>query len=154
MNATWTTAVIDFLLFFYVLDCAFMGLLLMLQRSKQEGLGAAFAGNIMSEFAGAKTSAVLVKATVWAAIIFFVLSITLARLYSHRAVLIEQGSPVQQLLEKPVTPATPATPAPASSTTPTPATPAATPAATTSTPAPAAPAKPAATPAPATPASK
>jgi preprotein translocase subunit SecG len=149
----WTNVAIDFLLFFYVLDCAFMGLVIMMQRSKQEGLGAAFGGGITESVFGAQTSNVLVKATVWAAIIFFGLSITLARLYSHRAVLIEQGSPVQQLLEKPVAPTTPSsTTAPASPTT-------AAPAATTSapvTPAPAAPAttKPASPSAPATPANK
>src|SRR5471032_2604715 len=107
----WTNTAIDILLFFYVIDCIFMGFVIMMQRSKQEGLGAAFGGGFTESMWGAQTSNVLVKATVWAAIIFFSLSITLARLYSHRATLLEKGSPVQQLLEKPVAPAT-ATPAP------------------------------------------
>jgi len=75
-----------------------------MQRSKQEGLGAAFGGSMMSDTFGAQTSNVLVKATVWAAIFFFILSISLARLYSHRATLMEKGSPVQQELLKPVAP--------------------------------------------------
>ena len=126
----WTNIAIDILLFFFVLDCAFMGLVIMMQRSKQEGLGAAFGGGITESVFGAQTSNVLVKATVWAAIIFFILSIVLARLYSHEEVLAEQGSPVQQLLSKPITPAStattpapaaaPTTPAPASSTAPAP----------------------------------
>jgi len=126
----WTNLVIDILLVIYVIDCAFMGLVILMQRSKQEGLGAAFGSGVMGETFGAQTSQVLVKATVWAAIIFFILSIVLARLYSHQEVLAEQGSPVQQLLSKPITPApnatspTPAAPAPtaapASSTAPAP----------------------------------
>ena len=118
----WTNTTIDILLFFYVIDCAFMGLVIMMQRSKQEGLGAAFGGGFTESVWGAQTSNVLVKATVWAAILFFILSIAPARLYSHRNTLMEQGSPVQQELLKPVAPAT-ATPAPAA----TPAVPATTP---------------------------
>jgi len=103
----WTNTLIDVLLFFYVIDCLFMGLVIMMQRSKQEGLGAAFGGGFTESVWGAQTSQVLVKATVWAAIFFFILSISLARLYSHRAAMMEKGSPVQQLLEKPVAPLTP-----------------------------------------------
>jgi preprotein translocase subunit SecG len=119
-----TNTLIDVLLFFYVIDCAFMGLVIMMQRSKQEGLGAAFGGGFTESVWGAQTSQVLVKATVWAAIFFFILSISLARLYSHRAAMIEKGSPVQQMLEKPVAPPTPAPTA-------TPAVPATTPTAPT-----------------------
>jgi preprotein translocase subunit SecG len=157
MNASWTSILIDFLLFFYVIDCAFMGLVIMMQRSKQEGLGAAFGGGFTESVWGAQTSQVLVKATVYAAIIFFILSISLARLYAHRNALTEKGSAVQQELLKPVAPATstaapavaPTTPAsPASTVVPT-ATPknsapvAPAPANTSTQPAPASPAKPA-----------
>ena len=137
----WTNTTIDVLLFFYVIDCAFMGLVIMMQRSKQEGLGAAFGGGFTESVWGAQTSSVLVKATVWAAIFFFMLSISLARLYSHRATLMEKGSPVQQELLKPVAPATTNT-APTAA----PAIPAATPTApahASTQPAPVAPAKPA-----------
>jgi protein translocase SecG subunit len=104
----WTNTAIDILLFFYVIDCVFMGLVIMMQRSKQEGLGAAFGSGMMSDTFGAQTSQVLVKATVWAAIFFFILSISLARLYSVRATFMEKGSPVQQELLKPVAPVQPA----------------------------------------------
>ena len=138
----WTNILIDFLLAVYVLDCAFMGLVILMQRSKQEGLGAAFGGGFTESVFGAQTSNVLVKATVWAAILFFVLSITLARLYAHLdSVALQTQSPIQQLLSQPVAPAVkPASPA----TTPVPAT---TPAPTTSTtPAPSATTAPAVTP--------
>jgi len=103
----WTNLTIDILLFLYVIDCAFMGLVIMMQRSKQEGLGAAFGGGFTESVWGAQTSQVLVKATVWATLFFFILSTSLARLYSHRATLMETASPVQQELLKPVTPPTP-----------------------------------------------
>ena len=147
----WTNIAIYLLLTVYVLDCAFMGLIILMQRSKQEGLGAAFGGGFTESVFGAQTSNVLVKATVWAAIIFFVLSITLARLYAHLdTVALQNQSPVQQLLSQPVAKpaATPAT-TPATTPTPEPAVPATTPvpAATTApaavTPAPAASTKPA-----------
>ena len=104
-----TNILIDILLVFFVIDCLLMGLVIMMQRSKQEGLGAAFGGGFTESVWGAQTSQVLVKATVWAALFFFILSISLARLYSHRATLMEQGSPVQQELLKPVNPAASAT---------------------------------------------
>src|SRR5471030_2970412 len=107
----WTNTAINILLFLYVIDCLFMGFVIMMQRSKQEGLGAAFGGGFTESVWGAQTSNVLVKATVWAAIIFFILSISLARLYSNRAALVEKGSAVQLELSKPVAPAaTPAVP--------------------------------------------
>jgi len=110
MNPFWTNLLIDVLLVVYVIDCAFMGLVIMMQRSKQEGLGAAFGGGFTDSIWGAQTSSVLVKATVWAAALFFLLSITLARLYSNSAEMSKQGSPILQELTQPV--AAPATPAP------------------------------------------
>ena len=124
----WTDIAINTLLFFYVIDALLMCLVVLMQRSKQEGLGAAFGGGFTESVWGAQTSQVLVKATVWLAFLFFALSIALARLYSHRETLMEKGSPVQQELLKPiahvqpapaavpVVPATPPAPvAPASS---------------------------------------
>src|ERR1700677_1677395 len=100
----WTNLAIDVLLFIYVIDCAFMGLVIMMQRSKQEGLGAAFGGGFTDSVWGAQTSQVLVKATVVLAALFFILSLGLARLYSHKAALNENPvvSSVQQALLQPV----------------------------------------------------
>ncbi len=94
----WTNLTINVLLFIYVIDCVFMGLVIMMQRSKQEGLGAAFGGGITESVWGAQTSQVLVKGTVWAALLFFVLSISLARLYSYRSTRMDQPSSIQQQL--------------------------------------------------------
>ena len=139
----WVNFAIYALLLVLIVACPLMCLVIMMQRSKQEGLGAAFGGGFTESVWGAQTSNVLVKATVYAAVLFFCLSITLARLYSHRAAILEQGSPVQQELLKPV--AAPATAAPATTL---PAT-----NASTATPAPVAPVAPA-SPAPAAPANK
>jgi len=102
----WTNVLIDVLLFFFVITCLLMCLVVLMQRSKQEGLGAAFGSGMMSDTFGAQTSAVLVKATVWLAALFFIFSICLARLYSNRASEMEKGSAVQQELLKSLSPAT------------------------------------------------
>jgi preprotein translocase subunit SecG len=100
----WTNVAINVLLVFFVLDCLLMCLVVLMQRSKQEGLGAAFGGGFTESMWGAQTSQVLVKTTVWLAAIFFILSISLARLYAHREALTEKGSAVQQELLKPLPP--------------------------------------------------
>jgi preprotein translocase subunit SecG len=99
----WTNAAIIILLFAFVVVCGLLCLVVMMQRSKQEGLGAAFGGGLTESVWGAQTSQVLVKATVWLAALFFILSIALARLYSHRAGLEKQLSPIQQELLRPTT---------------------------------------------------
>jgi preprotein translocase subunit SecG len=126
MSSFWLNATIDVLLVIYVADCIFMGLVIMMQRSKQEGLGAAFGGGFTESIWGAQSSQVLVKATVVAAALFFFLSVTLARLYSMREATPVPTSSVQTELEKasaptnaaPVT--TPATTVPTATTTPVP----------------------------------
>src|SRR5580698_7283856 len=95
-----------------VVACPLMCLVILMQRSKQEGLGAAFGGGITESIWGAQTSNVLVKATVVAASIFFVLSLTLARIYSHESGSVTQGSSIQQQLLAPVPAKTNAAPAP------------------------------------------
>jgi preprotein translocase subunit SecG len=143
----WTNAAIIVLLFAFVVVCGLLCLVVMMQRSKQEGLGAAFGGGLTESVWGAQTSQVLVKATVWLAALFFILSIALARLYSHRAGLEKQLSPVQQELLhpasapaalKPVTAPAPTNSAPALGPTATPMQPAlSTPTTTNAVPAPA-----------------
>jgi preprotein translocase subunit SecG len=134
----WTNALIDILLFFFVIDCMLMCLVILMQRSKQEGLGAAFGGGLTESVWGAQTSNVLVRGTVWMAAIFFILSISLARLYTYRASVMEKASPVQEELMKAAAPAAPTNAPPAGALTP-PAAPATAPIVPPATPAPAAP---------------
>ncbi len=79
--------VLNLLLFLHVLVCLLMVLLVLMQRPKQEGLGAAFASGMMSESFGAQTTDVLQKGTRIMAIAFFVLVTLMAMIQarSHQA---------------------------------------------------------------------
>ena len=58
--------------------CLLMVFIILMQRPKQEGLGAAFGGGVTDQMWGAQTTNVLQKATVTLAIIFFVITLILA----------------------------------------------------------------------------
>ena len=76
---------INFLLAIYVLVALLMLLVILMQRPKSEGLGAAFGGGVTENIFGAQTTNVLVKFTGWLAGIFFALTFTLSILYAHKA---------------------------------------------------------------------
>ena len=75
---------INFLLAIYVLVALLMVLVILMQRPKSEGLGAAFGGGVTENIFGAQTTNVLVKFTSWLAGIFFTLTFVLSILYSHK----------------------------------------------------------------------
>jgi preprotein translocase subunit SecG len=62
-----------------------MVLVILMQRPKSEGLGAAFGGAVTENIFGAQTTNVLVKFTSWLAGIFFALSLGLSILYAHQS---------------------------------------------------------------------
>src|ERR1041384_5516760 len=76
---------INFLLAIYVLVALFMMLVILMQRPKSEGLGAAFGGGVTENIFGAQTTNVLVKFTTWLAGIFFVLTFALSILNAHKS---------------------------------------------------------------------
>ncbi|MDQ6654319.1 MAG: preprotein translocase subunit SecG [Verrucomicrobiota bacterium] len=76
---------LNFLLVIYVLVAVLMILVILMQRPKSEGLGAAFGGGVTDNIFGAQTTNVLTKFTGWMAGIFFTLTFLLSILYSHRA---------------------------------------------------------------------
>src|SRR6516162_1535776 len=76
---------INFLLAIYVLVALLMVLVILMQRPKSEGLGAAFGGGVTENIFGAQTTNVLVKFTGWLAGIFFVLTFVLSVLYAQRS---------------------------------------------------------------------
>lgn len=80
----WSNILIGIFLSIHLVVCLLMVLVILMQRSKQEGLGAAFGGGITDSMFGAQTSQVLVKTTVWLAVFFFGATIVLARLYASR----------------------------------------------------------------------
>jgi len=69
----------------FVLVALLMVLVILMQRPKSEGLGAAFGGAVTENIFGAQTTNVLVKFTSWLASIFFALTFALSILYAHRS---------------------------------------------------------------------
>ena len=62
-----------------------MTFVILMQRPKSEGLGAAFGGGVTENIFGAQTTNVLVKFTGWLAGIFFVLTFMLSVLYAQHS---------------------------------------------------------------------
>jgi preprotein translocase subunit SecG len=77
---------INFSLVLFVLVAALMVLVILMQRPKSEGLGAAFGAGVTENIFGAQTTNVLVKFTTWLAGIFFALTFALSVLYAHHSV--------------------------------------------------------------------
>jgi len=75
---------INLSLVLFVLVALLMVLVILMQRPKSEGLGAAFGGGVTENIFGAQTTNVLVKFTTWLAGIFFALTFGLSVLYAHR----------------------------------------------------------------------
>ena len=135
---------IGFLYVVEVIVCLLLGLVVMLQKPKEGGLGGAIAGGMGEAVFGADASNVLIKVTVWLSAIFLVNTLVLARFTStvHAKTLMgnEPAAQQQQIPEQPA----PVMPAPQAPSAPVPAAPAAAPAKPA---APAVPAKPVAAPA-------
>ncbi len=66
-----------------VFICLLMSLVILMQRPKQEGLGAAFGGGIADKMLGSGTTDFLQRATVIMGVAFFVLSLTIATLMAY-----------------------------------------------------------------------
>jgi len=77
---------INLCLVLFVLVAALMVFVILMQRPKSEGLGAAFGGGVTENIFGAQTTNVLVKFTTWLAGIFFGLTFALSVLYAHHSV--------------------------------------------------------------------
>lgn len=80
----WLSISINLLLVIFVIVCLLMTLLILMQRPKQEGLGAAFGGGVTDQVFGARTTNVLQRATVYLGSLFFLLSLTLAVLIGKK----------------------------------------------------------------------
>ena len=111
---------INILLGIYVFDALLMMLVILMQRPKSEGLGAAFGGGVTENIFGAQTTNVLTKITGWLAAIFFLLTFVLSILYAHKG---NTSSNLTRELTKGQTPApaASATPVPGASASGTPA---------------------------------
>ena len=99
----WLNLSITLLLVVFVVVCLLMGLLVLLQRPKQEGLGAAFGAGITDQVFGARTTDVLQKGTVVLASMFFILAFSLAILLSKqdkKKSLLEDKKDAVKVVEK------------------------------------------------------
>jgi preprotein translocase subunit SecG len=76
---------INLLLGLWILVALLMMLVILMQRPKSEGLGAAFGGAVTENIFGAQTTNVLVKFTAWLAGFFFLLTFVLSILYARKA---------------------------------------------------------------------
>jgi preprotein translocase subunit SecG len=68
----------------FIFVAVLMVLVILMQRPKSEGLGAAFGGGVTENIFGAQTTNVLTKVTGWLAAIFFLLTFVLSILYAHK----------------------------------------------------------------------
>jgi preprotein translocase subunit SecG len=102
---------INCLLAIYVLVALLMVLVILMQRPKSEGLGAAFGGGVTENIFGAQTTNVLVRFTGWLTGIFFALTFLLSILYSHKT--SRDTGLRQQLLQQQTHAPAAASPAPA-----------------------------------------
>ena len=103
--------IINVLLAIWLLVALLMVLVILMQRPKSEGLGAAFGGAVTDNIFGAQTTNVLVKFTAWLAGIFFVVAFALSILYAHRSVGGESALRRELMKKQAATQASPASPA-------------------------------------------
>jgi preprotein translocase subunit SecG len=102
---------LNVLLVFYVIVTVLMILIILMQRPKSEGLGAAFGGGVTDNIFGAQTSNVLTKITGWLAGTFFFMTFALSVVYAHRSG--GSGALRQELMKTaPTAPVTATSPAP------------------------------------------
>lgn len=80
----WLSISINLLLVVFVLVCFLMTVIILMQRPKQEGLGAAFGAGVTDQVFGARTTNVLQKGTVYLGSLFFLLSLALAVLIGQK----------------------------------------------------------------------
>ena len=102
---------ISFLLVLWAIVALLMILVILMQRPKSEGLGAAFGGGVTENIFGAQTTTVLTKITGWFAGIFFVLTFALSILYAHKG--RSESALSRQLKNAPAPAAAPALASPA-----------------------------------------
>lgn len=105
----------------FVVVAFLMLLVILMQRPKSEGLGAAFGGGVTENIFGAQTTNVLTKITGWLAAFFFILTFVLSILYAHKGnssstlgERVKQGLPPVTAVGSPTPGATPAVAAAAS----------------------------------------
>ncbi|MEM1158095.1 MAG: preprotein translocase subunit SecG [Verrucomicrobiota bacterium] len=85
-----------------VICCILLTGVVLIQRPRSEGLGSAFGGGMTESMFGAGTSDILTKATIWMAGFFFLCTLLLAILMSHKQT--DKSSVLESALEVPAEP--------------------------------------------------
>lgn len=104
----------------HLIVCVLIVLVVLMQRPRSEGLGAAFGGGMTENLFGAQTTHVLAKFTTWLAVVFFAITLLLSILTAKSAgakTAIQEtllAAPIPQATAAPAATTLPA-PAPASS---------------------------------------
>lgn len=109
---------ITLLLVVHVAVSLLLILVVLMQRPKNEGLGAAFGGGMTENLFGAQTTETLQNFTRWMGVLFIGLTLVLSLLYARKAKYASTAS--DELLKQPA-PAIPALPAATPAATPAPA---------------------------------
>ena len=84
-TAGWNSIITNVLLVVHVVICLLLCLTVLMQRPKQEGLGAAFGGGMTDQAFGARTTDVLQKGTVYLASILFIVTLALSILVGTKS---------------------------------------------------------------------
>lgn len=77
--------VLPVLITLHLIVCVLIVLVVLMQRPRSEGLGAAFGGGMTENLFGAQTTHVLAKVTTWLATAFFAITLLLSILTSKSA---------------------------------------------------------------------
>jgi preprotein translocase subunit SecG len=109
----WLSIVIPILLSILAIVCVLLTLVVLMQRPKNEGLGAAFGSGVTENIFGAQTATVLTKATVYLGCIFFGLTLLLTVLTARQSMdrrvgVLESEVRKAAALPTPITTASPA----------------------------------------------
>jgi preprotein translocase subunit SecG len=84
-TAGWNSIITNVLLVVHVVVCILLCLVVLMQRPKQEGLGAAFGGGMTDQAFGARTTDVLQKGTVYLASLLFLVTLILSILVGTKS---------------------------------------------------------------------
>ena len=84
-TAGLNSIITNMLLVVHVVVCILLCLVVLMQRPKQEGLGAAFGGGMTDQAFGARTTDVLQKGTVYLASLLFVITLILSILVGTKS---------------------------------------------------------------------
>jgi preprotein translocase subunit SecG len=87
----WLSIAITVLLTILVIDCLLLVLVVLMQRPRSEGLGAAFGSAMTENIFGAQTTTVLTKATVYLGMTFFGVTLLISILIARQSTAVRTG---------------------------------------------------------------